>query len=152
MCVLHLFYWVGRAISIWQIKASIYLSLYLSYVGNQWQRWEFWRVLVHSWAASIHKSDNNNSVLSACPWPSPVLRSELTRDGLSGPSNRSISSIQRPSSVEMSTMNSFFLLTPTKRKAVLKSMKYLSISGIEETKSYSIISIWDTKACKGKFW
>lgn len=94
----------------------------------------------NSWAACIHKSDSNNSVLSAYPLPTPVLRSELTRDGLSGHSSQPYF-LNPKIKLSDDVYYEYFLsphLTPTKRKAVPKSMKFLSIGGITESKNYGI--------------
>lgn len=142
MCVRYLFYWVGWAFSIWQIKHQYHLSPYLSYIGSQGPE----NCCFNSWASSIHKSDNNNSVLSAYWRPSPVLRSELPRDGLSGPSNQPYFLNPKTHLSDDVTRNSFSPLTPTKRKAVLQSTKYLSIGAIPESKNYVLPPLEDTEA------
>lgn len=75
--------------------------------------------------------------------PTPVLRSELTRDGLSGHSNQPYS-LNPKIKLSDDVYYEYFLsphLTPTERKAVLKSIKCLSIGGITESKNYGIIPI-----------
>lgn len=82
--------------------------------------------------------------------PSPVLRRFLDIASLSSPMSH-ISSILRQSSQMMYTINILFLQTPTKRKAVIKSMKCLSIGGITESQNQETVVLFpfeDTKLVK----
>lgn len=81
--------------------------------------------------------------------PSPVLRSFPDITSLSSPA-----SILRQSSQMMYTINILFLQTPTKRKAVIKSLKCLSIGGITESQNQETVVLFpfeDTKLVKISF-